>query len=173
LNCRLHEERSRPTETKTQKEEEGMLTAVAPWEPLEAREPPLPAPLPEAEWQTSPVEYPPERRGKSAVILTAQWAAIIGLLAVAGLRARVAPVEVVARFIVDAGAILMMARALLRRRYAVAVVSAAVAVLYNPLAPVFELSGGWQRTALVAIATPFLAALIWRDVRMAHYEKPL
>jgi hypothetical protein len=138
-----------------------MPTAVAPWE---AQEPPLPAPLAGVEWQPWAVEYPPKRRGKSVVIMAAQWASIAALLAV-GLSSRFTPLEVVVRCIVDAGAIIMVARSLLARRFAVAVVSAAIAVLYNPLAPVFELSGGWQRTVLVAIATPFLATLIWRDIK--------
>jgi len=146
-----------------------MSTAVALQELPEAREPP-PELLSEAEWQTWIVECPPKRRRRSGALIAAKWGSIIGLLAVAGIWARVTPVEVVVRFIVDAGAIVVMARAILARRYAVAVVAAAVAVLFNPLAPVFYLFGAWQRAALVAIASPFLGFLIWRDVRSAHKD---
>ena len=96
-------------------------------------------------------------------VRTIKWASIIGLLVLGGLWSRVTPFEVVARFIVAAGAIIVMARSLLARHYAVLTVSGALALLYNPLAPVFELSGGWPRAVFVAGAVPFLASLIWRD----------
>jgi hypothetical protein len=122
-------------------------------------------PLDEAEWQAWVVERPPERRGRSAVIKAVKWASIIGLLALGGVWSRVTPFEVAARFIVAAGAIIVMAQSLLAGRYAVVAVSGALILLYNPLAPVFELSGDWQRAVFVAAAAPFLASLIWRDVR--------
>jgi hypothetical protein len=93
------------------------------------------------------------------------WASIIGLLALGGLWSRVTPFEVVARFVVAAGAIIVMARSLLARQYAVVAVSGVFIMLYNPLAPVFDLSGDWQRAVFVAAAAPFLASLIWRDIR--------
>jgi hypothetical protein len=122
----------------------------------------------ETEWQTWAVEDLPARPGRSAASKAVKWASIAGLFALAGLWSRVTPFEVVARFLVDAGAIIVMARAILARHYALAAVSGALALLYNPLAPVFDLSGGWQRAALVACATPFLASLIWRDMRTDH-----
>jgi hypothetical protein len=42
-------------------------------------------------------------------------------------------------------------------------------LLYNPLAPVFDLSGDWQRAAFVAAAAPILALLIWRDMKIAQH----
>lgn len=119
----------------------------------------------EAEWQVWAVKHPPKGRGRSAVIKAVKWASIIGLLALGGLWSRVTPFEVAARFIVAAGAIIVMAQSLLARRYAVAAVSGALILLYNPLAPLFDLSGDWQRAVFVAAAAPFLASLIWRDMR--------
>ena len=58
-----------------------------------------------------------------------------------------------------------MARFLLARRYAVVAVAGALVLLYNPLAPLFELSGDWQRAVLVVAAAPLLCALIWPDMR--------
>jgi hypothetical protein len=85
------------------------------------------------------------------------------LLALGGLWSRVTPFEVAARFLVAAGAIVIMARSLLATRFTVVAVAAAFVLLYNPLAPVFNLSGDWQRAVFVAAAAPFLALLIWRD----------
>ena len=145
-----------------------MATAVALQELPEVRELPMLTPLDETEWQAWAVEYPLEKQGRSAVIKAVKWASIAGLFALAGLWSRITPSEVVARFIVDAGAIVVMAHALLARSYAVLAVSGALVLLYNPLAPVFRLSGDWQRAALVACAIPFLVLLVWRDMRTAH-----
>jgi hypothetical protein len=137
-----------------------MYTAVVVREPLALQllEPPG--------WQEWPVESLPKKWSSAAVAKAAKWASIAGLLALGGLWSRVTPLEVAARFMVDAGAILVMAQALLARRYTMVAVSLALVLLYNPVAPLFELSGDWQRAVLVAGATPFLVLLIWRDMRM-------
>lgn len=125
-------------------------------------------PFDEAESQAWAVERPPERRGTPVAIKAVEWASIVGLLALGGLWSRVTPFEVAARFLVAAGAIIVMAQSLLARRYAVVAVSGALILLYNPLAPLFDLSGDWQRAVFVATAAPFLALLIWRDMRTDH-----
>ncbi len=125
----------------------------------------MPEPLDEVGWQAWAEERPPERRGRSAVIRAVKWASIAGLLVLGGLWSRFTTFEVAARFVVAAGAIIVMAQSLLARRYAVVAVSGALILLYNPLAPLFDLSGDWQRAVFVAAAAPFLALLIWREVR--------
>jgi hypothetical protein len=140
-----------------------MSTAVALQELEEVREPRIFKPYDEADWPVWPAEHPPTRPGRSAVLICVMWASIVGLLALGGLWSRYTPFEVEARFIVAAGAMFVMARSLLARRYALVVVCGALFLLYNPLAPLFDLSGNWQRAAFVATAAPFLAWLIWRD----------
>jgi low affinity Fe/Cu permease len=46
-------------------------------------------------------------------------------------------------------------------------VFAALALLYNPVAPVFSFSGTWQRALVVATAIPFVTSLAWRDLKVA------
>jgi hypothetical protein len=140
-----------------------MYTAVALQELEEVREPLIPEHLDEAEWQAWPVERPRQRAHTSALLKALKWAAIAGLLVLGGLWSRATPFEVEVRFIVAAGAIIVMARSLLARHYAGVAVCGALVLLYNPLAPLFDLSGGWQRAVFVAAAAPFLASLIWRD----------
>jgi hypothetical protein len=101
--------------------------------------------------------------------MAVRWVPIVGLLVLGGLWSRVTPFDVVARFFVAAGAIVVMARSLLARHYAVTAVAGALALLYNPMAPLFDLFGGWQRAVLVAGAAPFLALQIWRDMRTDHH----
>jgi hypothetical protein len=114
------------------------------------------------------VEHTPVRWVRSTAARVVKWASIVALLALGGLWSRVTPFEVAARFLVAAGAIVVMARFLLARRYAVVAVAGAFVLLYNPLAPVFEVSGDWQRAVFVAAAAPFLAVLIWRDMRTGN-----
>ena len=80
------------------------------------------------------------------------------------------PYEVVVRFIVAGGAIVVMFHAFHARDYAFAAVFGALALLYNPVAPVFSFSGDWQRALVVASAVPFFASLAWRDARPAHND---
>jgi len=94
-----------------------------------------------------------------------QWVSVAGLLTVAGLGSQLAPYEVAVRFIVTASAIFMMAQAFHARRYAFAALFGALALLYNPVAPVFSFSGDWQRAVVVASAVPFVTSLAWRNVR--------
>lgn len=50
------------------------------------------------------------------------------------------------------------------------VLFAALALLYNPVAPVFSFSGDWQRALLIASAIPFGVSLTWRKQRLAHND---
>src|ERR1039458_1301929 len=103
-----------------------MYTAIALQEPLESREPKMSKLLAEAEWQEPLAQDPPKRPGRFTVQKAAKWASIAGLLVLGGLWSRATPFEVEARFIVAAGAIIVMAQALLARRYAAVAVSASL-----------------------------------------------
>jgi uncharacterized membrane protein YccC len=91
-----------------------------------------------------------------------KWVSIAGLLVAAGFWSQLAPYEVIIRFIVAAGATILMFQAFGARHYAVAAVFGALALLYNPVVPVFSFSGDWQRAMVVATAIPFVATLTWR-----------
>ena len=93
-----------------------------------------------------------------------KWASIAGLVA-AGFWSQIAPFEVVVRFLVTATAIVVMLQALQARHYAVAATFGALALLYNPLAPVFSFSGDWRRAVVAATAFPFMASLAWPQRR--------
>ena len=107
------------------------------------------------------------RRRTAARAKAIQWASIAGLLVAAGLWSHLPPYEVVVRWLLAGGAIVVAFQAFRARRYAFAAVFGALALLYNPVAPAFSLSGDWHRFLVVASALPFVASLAWRNARLA------
>jgi hypothetical protein len=100
-----------------------MSTSVGLQELREVREPPLSKPLDEATWQAW-VEKggAQDRRSSAARMNTVKWASIVGLLAAVGLWSHVTPYEAVVRFIVAAGAMVVMFQAFHARHYGFATV---------------------------------------------------
>jgi hypothetical protein len=143
--------------------------------PVESRESrtvwagPLSKPLDEAVWQAwAEKGHAQDGRGSAARVRVMEMVSIAALLAAAALWSHLTPSAVVVRFIVAAGALAVMLDAFRARHYAFAAVCGALAILYNPLAPVFGFSGDWQRGVVAASAAPFLALLAWRYARTAH-----
>lgn len=134
-------------------------------------QPPPVKPLDEAVWEAWMVRgQAQDRRGSASRVKAVKWVSAAALLAAAGLWSQLTPYEVVVRFCVAAGAIVLMFQAFHARHYAFAAVFGALALLYNPVADVFSFSGDWQRAVLVASAIPFVASLAWRNVRLAHND---
>jgi hypothetical protein len=106
-----------------------------------------------------------DRRDNAAHVKAVKWVSIVALFATAVLYSYFTPFAVMVRFVVAAGAIVVMVQAYRTRYYADAAVFGALALLYNPVVPVFSLSGGWQRAVMAASAVPFVASLAWHDVR--------
>ena len=86
-----------------------MSTAVAIEELPEVLETATPSLPDEVGWQVRPVEHSPARWVWSTAVKAIKWAAIVELLALGGVWSRVTPFEVAARFLVAAGAIVVMA----------------------------------------------------------------
>jgi hypothetical protein len=107
-------------------------------------------------------------RSSAAGMTAVKWVSIAALLAATGLWSHLMPFEVVVRFIVASGAIFVMLQALHSQHYVLAAVFGALALLYNPAAPAFSLSGGWQLVAVFASTMPFVASLVWRNARPAR-----
>jgi hypothetical protein len=74
------------------------------------------------------------------------------------------------RGVLAVAAVGMVLAAFHQRQYVLGAVFAALALLYNPLAPVFDFSGNWQRALVVASAVPFVISLAWRDPKAAHID---
>jgi hypothetical protein len=132
---------------------------------------PLSKPLDEAAWQAwVEKSRAQDRRNRAARMKTVKWVSLSVLFAVTALWSHLTPYDGVVRFIVTAGAIVLMFDASHARHYAFAAVFGALALFYNPVVPVFRVSGDWWRAVAVASAAPFVASLAWRKVRMAHND---
>lgn len=125
--------------------------------------PPPAKPLDEAAWQAWLAKgRAQDRRDSAARIKVVKWISIAGLLATAGLWSQLSPYEVAIRFLVTAGALAVTLHAFEAKRYTFAGVFGALALLYNPAAPVFAFSGNWQHVLVLASTIPFAASLTWR-----------
>ena len=132
--------------------------------PREAWAPSETKPLDEAVWNAWVTKNRvQERRNSAARMKAVKWVSIAALIAVAGLGSHLAQFDIVVRFIVATGAIVVMFQAFHAKHYAVAVVFAALVVLYNPVVPPFSFSGNWRHALVLASVVPFVAALAWPD----------
>lgn len=137
---------------------------------LQVWEAPATKPLDERAWQAWIAKgRADERRSAAAYLKVVKWALIAVLLLAALLGSHLTPYQVVVRFMVAAGSIVVMLPAIHKRQYAVAAVFAALVVLYNPAVPVLTFSGGWQRALVAASALPFVAALGAHKTRVAQH----
>jgi len=140
-----------------------MSTSVEVLESQQTWAPPASEALDETVWQAWVAKgRAQERRSGAAQSKAVKWASIVGLFVAAGLWSHLAPYEVVLRFIVAAGATVVMFQALQARHYAVGAVFGALALVYNPVVPLFGFSGDWQRAMVIASAIPFAASLTGR-----------
>jgi hypothetical protein len=157
--------------SREQEREEHMSKAVAVKNPTAAWESPPAKPLDEAVWQAWKAKgRARDTQGRKTRIRALKWGSIAALLTVAGLWSQLTPYEIVIRCVLAAAAAGMMFEAFNNRQYALGIVFAGLAVIYNPIAPVFSFSGNWQRALVVASAIPFVTSLAWRDLKAAHID---
>lgn len=148
-----------------------MSTSVTLQKLQDLRELPMAKPLDEAVWQAWVLKgRAREERSHAARMKTVKWITLAGLLLAAGLRSQLAPYDLGVRFLVAAGAMALTFEAFHTRDYAFGAVFGALALLYNPVAPVFSFSGEWQRALVVASAVPFVASLTWRNAKLVPNE---
>jgi Family of unknown function (DUF6804) len=130
--------------------------------------PPLAKPLDESMWQAWVLKGRAQDERSHAVGMKAMtWLSLVTLLLVAaGLWSYITPYDVAIRFLLAAGGLVLMFQAFRTRHYAFAAVFGALALLYNPVAPAFSFSGGWQSVFVMASAVPFIASLTWRNAKL-------
>jgi len=124
--------------------------------------PPAATPLDLAVWERWLAKGRSRDEAATAVRLRSVKCVSIAALLAAGLWPHATPYEVVVRFLVSAGAIVVMVQAFKARFYVAVGIFGALALLYNPVAIVFPFAGAWQRAFVTMSAVPFAASLVWR-----------
>jgi hypothetical protein len=129
---------------------------------------PLAKPLDESVWQAWVLKgRAQDERSHAAAMKAVTWTSLVTLLlAAAGLWSQIAPYDVAIRFFLAAGGLVLMFQAFHTRHYAFATVFGALALLYNPVAPVFRFSGEWQTVFVMASTVPFIVSLTWRNAKL-------
>lgn len=130
-------------------------------------------PLDEAVWQAWVLKAR-GREARSRVVWrrAVTCISLAGLLfvAVTDLWPHPVTLDVVVRFIVAVGAAMLMFQAFALRDYAFGTLFGVLALLYNPVTPLFGVSGGWQSALVGASAFPFVASFLWRDAKLVPNE---
>jgi hypothetical protein len=145
-----------------------MSTSVTPQKTQDVFALPLATPLDESVWQARVLKgRAQDERSHATSMKAVTWTSLVTLLLVAaGSWSSIWPYDLVARFLLTAGGLVLMFQALHTRHYAFAAVFGALALLYNPVAPVFRFSGEWQSIFVMASAVPFIASLTWRKAKL-------
>ena len=129
---------------------------------------PLAKPLDKSVWQAWVLKgRAQEKRSHAAGVKAVTWISLVTLLvAAAGFWPYIGPYDVAVRFLLAAGGLVLMFQAFHTRHYAFATVFGALALLYNPVVPVFRFSGEWQSVFVMASAFPFIVSLAWRKAKL-------
>ena len=103
----------------------------------------------------------------------ARWMKIVKLtsstvlVTTAALWPDLAEFHLVIRFVVSVGAVVAMYQAFQAKNYAVGALFGALALLFNPIVPVFSFVGEWQRAVIAVSSIPFIGSLVWRNAHAA------
>lgn len=109
-----------------------------------------------------------DQQGYARRVQALKWVLAAVLLAAAGVWAQPAPYEIAFRLVITVGAFTLMIQALHARSHTFAALFGVTMWLYNPIAPVFSLTGDWQRALVLATAFLLLLSLRLGDIREAR-----
>jgi hypothetical protein len=134
---------------------------------------PLAKPLDESVWQAWVLKgRAQDERSRAAGMKAVTWISLVTLLlaAATGFWPHITLYDIAVRFLIAASGLVLMFQAFHTRHYAFATVFGALALLYNPVAPVFSFSRQWQSAFVMASAIPFIASLTWRNAKLVPNE---
>lgn len=107
-------------------------------------------------------------RKRSSLNAAVRYAVIAVLIVAAVVWSNLAAYGLIVRFIVAAGALFVALQAFRSAHYPIAGVFGALAVVYNPVAPVFSFAGDWQRGFVLVSAFLFIVSFYWPSRRLVH-----
>jgi len=101
-----------------------------------------------------------EMHAAAARITAVKYVCIATLLLTAALWAYAEPYHLLVLTLIGAGSLRLACRAIPERQHLFAIVFFAMVLLYNPIFPLFPLSGSWQLALVLGSIIPFAASLI-------------
>jgi hypothetical protein len=104
-----------------------------------------------------------EHRNTARRVQAVKFAATAVLLVLASFWVDLAQYAVVIRFGVAISAVVLAFAQFHAKRYAISALFGVLALVYNPLAPVFDFAGEWQRILVVASSLCFIGSMFWRE----------
>lgn len=128
-------------------------------EPQPACKPPPASPLDAALWAAW-IERgrAHDRRVSAAIWKGLKGLSMLALVAAAYFWSYLLPYDGVVRFAVSAAALAAAVLLSTVRQYAMAAVTGAIALIFNPIAPALSLAGDWRRTLLAVTAVLLVAS---------------
>ena len=121
-------------------------------------------PLDETVWQAWLAKgRAKDNRNRAALSAAVRYVVTAVLLLVSVVWSSAAPYDVMARFVVTAGAMFMMLQAFRSSNHAIFALFGAIALLYNPVVPAFAFAGAWQRAFVVGSAFLFITSFYWQS----------
>ena len=101
-----------------------------------------------------------DARSSVATLSAVKWGSAATLVAAAALWSHLGPYSILVRFVVLLGGIAVMLHCLSVKQFAFAAVFGLLALIYNPVAPLFSFLGDGQRAFVLASAAPFIIAVV-------------
>jgi hypothetical protein len=100
-------------------------------------------------------------QGIAVRLKAVEFACIAVLLSTAAFWLYAMQYQLLVRSVVAMGAVVVAIQAMKVRCYSFVALFAAIVVLYNPVVPIFGLSGVWQLMIVLGSVLPFAASLMW------------
>lgn len=140
-------------------------------EPQAACKPPPSTPLDEARWAAwAEKGRAHDKRIRAGFLKGLKGLSMMMLVAAATFWSHLLPYDGVARFALSAGALAAAFLLLRGRKYAMAAVAGAVALVFNPVAPALSLGGDWRRTLIVVTAVLLVASFAGFEKKKAQND---
>lgn len=140
-------------------------------EPQPGCDTPAATPLDEASWAAWVEKGRAHDKQMSTAFLKGlKGLSMVTLVVAATFWSNLLPYDGVARFAMSAGALAAAILFFCGRRYAMAAVAGAIALVFNPVAPSLSLAGDWRRTLIAVTAVLLVASFAGFEKRKANND---
>ena len=122
-------------------------------------------------WRMADQVHRRRSQNKAWKMKAVKLVSIAVLLTTASLWMYAAEFQFLTRSLIALGALAVMFQSVNTKSYGFAVLFLAMALLYNPLVPLFPLSGPLSLVIVLGSAVPFATSLIWMKTTLAERDR--